>query len=123
MLGASRKLQHCQLLGRNLLQARLVEAQVRLNDFRRGASEPLIERDILEDLRGEHFQEDHVGVAGVLDVVTGIGGDVADVIGVKVDSAGVVDREEDGHASLAGDPELPFCGVRMPMQLPHSPRA
>jgi hypothetical protein len=34
------KLQDCQLLGRNLLQACPIEAQVRLNDFRRGASEP-----------------------------------------------------------------------------------
>jgi hypothetical protein len=112
------KLQDFQLLSRNLLQARLIEAQVRLNDFRRGASEPFIERDILQDVRGEHLQEDHVGVAGVLDIVAGVGGDVADVIGVKVDSAGIVNREEDGHASLAADPELPFCGVRMPMQLP-----
>ena len=63
-----------QLLGRNLLQARPIEAQVRLNDFRRGATEPLIERDILQDLRGEHLQEDHVGVPGVLDIVAGIRG-------------------------------------------------
>ena len=54
-----------QLLGRNLLQARPIEAQVRLNDFRRGATEPLIERDILQDLRGEHLQEDHAGGADV----------------------------------------------------------
>jgi hypothetical protein len=40
--------------------------------------------------------------------MAGVGGDVADVIGVKADSAGIVDREEDGHASLAGDPELLF---------------
>jgi hypothetical protein len=66
-------------------------------------------------------QEDHAGAPGVLDIVAGIGGDVADVIGVKVDSAGIVDGEEDGHASLAGDPELPFCVVRMPMQLPIPP--
>ncbi len=95
---------------------------MRLNNLRGGASKPLIERDILEVVRSEHFQENYVGVASVFDIVAGVGGNVADVIGVKVDSAGIVDRKEDGHASSAGDPELPFSSVRMPMQLPHSSR-
>ena len=53
----------------NLGEARLIEAEVRLDHLRRQAPQPLVKRDVLENVRGEHLQEDRVGVAGVLDIM------------------------------------------------------
>ncbi len=61
-------------------EARLVEAQVRLDHSGRQPPQPLVERDVLENVRGEHLQEYRVGVASVLDIMRGVGGHIADVV-------------------------------------------
>src|SRR5260221_11256221 len=90
-----------------------------MDALRRQAPQPLVKRDVLENGTGEHLKESRVGVPSVLDIMPGVGGYIADVVWVEVNRGGVVDREKDSHASLAGDPELPLRGVRMPMQLAH----
>jgi hypothetical protein len=84
-----------ELLARNLGEARLVEAQVRLNHRRRQASQPLVKRDVLENVRGEHLEEYRVGVPSVLDIMRGVGRNIADVVWIEVNRACVVDREKD----------------------------
>ena len=61
-----------QLFVGNFGQAHLIKAQVRLDHLRRESPQPLVEGDVLENIRGEHLQEYCVGVAGVLDIVRGV---------------------------------------------------
>jgi hypothetical protein len=62
----------------NLGEGRLIEAQVRLDHLRRQAPEPLVKRDVLENVGGEHLQEYRIGLPRVLDIMTGVGGYIAD---------------------------------------------
>jgi hypothetical protein len=107
-------LHYSHLFGRNFGEGRGIETQVRLDQ------QPLVERDVLERAGGEHLQENDIGVASVLDIMAGVGGNITNVIWVEVNGPGIVDREEDSHAALAGDPELPLGGVRMPVELAHT---
>jgi hypothetical protein len=38
----------------------------------------LVERDVLENVRGEHLREYRVGVASVLDIMRGVRGHIAE---------------------------------------------
>jgi hypothetical protein len=87
---STRSRQDYELFVGNLGEARRIEAQVRLDHLRRQPPQPLVKGDVLENVRGEHLQEDRVGVPRVLDIMRGVGGYIADVIWVKVNRAGVV---------------------------------
>jgi hypothetical protein len=46
--------------------------------MRRQAPQPLVKRDVLENVSGEQLQEYRVGVPSVLDIMRGVGGYIAD---------------------------------------------
>jgi hypothetical protein len=119
-LARCRELQYPHLFGWNFGEGHAVETKVRLDHLRRQTSQPLVKRNILECASGKHLQENDVRIAGVFDIVACVGRNEANIVRVEVNGAGVVDREKDGHASLARDPELPLRGVRMPVQLAHT---
>jgi hypothetical protein len=47
---------------------------------------------------------------------------ISDIVGVEVHCAGIIDREQYGHATLAGDIVLPLGGIRVPVYLTHVSR-
>jgi hypothetical protein len=103
-LASCRELQYPHLFGGNFGEGHAVETKVRLDHLRRQTSQPLVKRNILECASGKHLQENDVRIAGVFDIVACVGRNEANIVRVEVNGAGVVDREKDGHASLARDP-------------------
>src|ERR1700753_3455314 len=75
------------------------------------------QRDSRKIGSSEHFEELQVGVARVLDVVSEVLLDVADVACVEVHCDGIWTGVEDRHLSFALDPVLPLIGVGMPVHL------
>src|SRR6185369_8720365 len=84
------------------------------------AGDPIGQGDVGEIRRSEDFKKLQVGVACVLDIVSEVLLDVADVACTEVHRYSVRAGVEDRHLSLALDPVLPFVGVGMPVHLPQS---
>jgi hypothetical protein len=59
---------------------------VRLDHLRGQAPQPLVKRDVLENVTSEHLQEYRVGVPGVLDIVRGVARNISDFVWVEVNA-------------------------------------
>src|SRR5580700_5786467 len=103
-----------------LCDCRLADIQVLGHHRRRRTGDPVGQRDIGEIGSSEHLEELQVRVACVLDVVSEVLLDVADVARVEVHGDGVRAGVEDRHLPFALDPVLPFIGVGMPVHLPQA---
>ena len=71
-------------MGRKPIEIRLFQIGVRHRRLLRQGPQPLVERNLLELGRDEQFEEYQVLVACVLDLVTGLVEDEADIVGVEV---------------------------------------
>src|SRR4029077_4621033 len=79
-------------------------------------------RELLITWCAEYADELQLGVADVLDIVSEVALDIADIAGSAVHGHGFRARIEHGHAALALDVILPLVGIRMPMHLANAPR-
>src|SRR5262249_26040654 len=64
----------------------------------------------------EHFQEDDITLAGVLDVMSRNSWNEAYIVCVEVHRAGLSFIHDYAHASLTREPKLPLASIRMPVQ-------
>lgn len=48
------------------------------------------------------FQDHQVGIPSVFEVMRCVGGNIADIVGLEIHRAGIIDRKEYGHSNLAG---------------------
>jgi hypothetical protein len=103
---------------RKSLEDRRIDIEVLRDQSGRRVSEPIAERDLLVLRALEERQELQLGRPGVLDEVTAVTSNDADVAGAKILSCDARTGVEHDHAPFALDPVLPFVRVRMPMHLP-----
>src|ERR1700730_7392151 len=92
---------------------------MRADQLRRSERQPLIERYVSVVVALEDFQEAQHRVAGILDVVPHGKGHVTDIVGLKVEGAGLARGGEHAHAGLPFDVILPLVRIRVPVQLAH----
>ena len=90
-----------------------------LNDLFRRQSQPLRDRDVRELRRLQHFQQHHILVARVLDVMTGCHGNVPNVARSIVKGLRAGWGLVDGDARGAREKEVPLVAVGVPVQLTH----
>src|SRR5580658_6219980 len=85
-------------------------------------SDPIVHREVQVLIGLEHFKKDQIGIACILDIVTGNWWNVANIIGIEVHRASSRRRHEYGHSPLAREVKLPLGGIWMPVQLADSSR-
>src|SRR5260370_13789048 len=111
-----------QLVSWYCVQRRLVDVEMCLYKLGWRVGQPLRKRHILIEAALEHLQEDQVCIPCILDVMQQGFFHVPDVSRLKVHSASLVTRRHNSHSSFSRDVILPFVGVRVPVQFPHSSR-
>src|SRR5260370_3074685 len=84
--------------------------------------QPVVQRDVLKLICCKHLQKHQIGIAGIFYVMSGDGWNESHIVGVVVHRARVSYRHKHSHPGLARDIELPFRGIRMPVQLSHPSR-
>src|ERR1700730_13200029 len=92
---------------------------MRANQLRRSERQPLIERYVSVVVALEDFQEAQHRVAGILYVVPHGKRHVTDIVGLKVEGAGLARGGKHAHAGLPFDVILPLVRIRVPVQLAH----
>src|SRR3984957_12188249 len=83
-------------------------------------SDPVVHGEVQVLVGLEHFEKDQIGIARILDVVTGNRWNVANIIGIEVHRASPRRGHEYSHSPLAREVKLPLGGIWMPVQLADS---
>src|ERR1700722_1815301 len=83
-------------------------------------SDPVIHGEVQILIGVEHFEKDQIGIARILDVVTGNRWNVADIIGIEVHRASPRGGHKYSHSAFAREVKLPLGGIWMPVQLADS---
>src|SRR6202035_3352174 len=80
-------------------------------------SDPVVHGEVQVFVGLEHFKKDQIGIARILDVVTGNRWNVANIIGIEVHRASSRRGHKYSHAPLARKVKLPLGGIWMPVHL------
>src|ERR1700734_3807960 len=80
-------------------------------------SDPVVPGEVQVLVGVKHFEKDQIGIARILDVVTGNRWNVANIIGIEVHRASPRRGHKYSHSPLARKVKLPFRGIWMPVHL------